>query len=237
MDRLTSEQLPFVEKKLHEGLVILRTTLPPDFSSCRLIARMHGLKAKIPESEDRNRFFSAVPTDPRRQASWFLSRLCLVDALERLLRLNTAPDQRTISYGLSHTDRGAEKTAAVAVASYGRAGARIGIDLEFSHRPVSDRVFFRVTDEEERRLGVSPLEFWVMKEAAFKAANGVAAFVSDFRITECTRIEAALGGELILRHNANARGNKRGNKFQNVEWSGRFFYTGLFLVGIVTKRE
>ncbi len=45
----------------------------------------------------------------------------------------------------------------------------LGVDLEDHRRAVSQPIYQRITAPEERELGASPLEMWVLKEAAFKA--------------------------------------------------------------------
>ncbi len=57
----------------------------------------------------------------------------------------------------------------------------IGLDIETANREVSDAVYLRISDEEERDLNISPIEMWVAKEASFKALNS--AFYSESRPT------------------------------------------------------
>lgn len=46
-----------------------------------------------------------------------------------------------------------------------------GFDLEPQNREVSQAAYKRFTSLRERRLGLTPLEAWVAKEAAFKALS------------------------------------------------------------------
>lgn len=49
----------------------------------------------------------------------------------------------------------------------------IGLDIETKNRSLSEKAYLRISDEEERRLGLSPIELWVAKEASFKALNSI----------------------------------------------------------------
>ena len=45
----------------------------------------------------------------------------------------------------------------------------IGVDIECHSRVVHSKVFTRITSQNERKWDLDVLEYWVMKEAAFKA--------------------------------------------------------------------
>ena len=61
---------------------------------------------------------------------------------------------------------------------------RIGIDLESSQRRVHPRVGFRLLTRAESNLGLSILEAWVAKEAAFKAnPNNSGTLLPQYQIT------------------------------------------------------
>lgn len=49
----------------------------------------------------------------------------------------------------------------------------IGLDIETKNRPLTDKAYLRISDADERKLGLSPIELWVAKEASFKALNSV----------------------------------------------------------------
>lgn len=49
----------------------------------------------------------------------------------------------------------------------------VGLDIETRHRKLSEKAYARISDEDERQLGFSPIELWVAKEASFKALNSV----------------------------------------------------------------
>lgn len=46
-----------------------------------------------------------------------------------------------------------------------------GFDIESRSRPISKRAYKRITTPQERELGLTPIEAWVAKEAAFKALS------------------------------------------------------------------
>ena len=75
---------------------------------------------------------------------------------------------------LSHAKlRGGAAVIALGVVAKDGKIRRVGVDLERADRPVSDRVADRFIAEQERKWlknGIlQPLDFWVLKEAAFKA--------------------------------------------------------------------
>ncbi len=92
---------------------------------------------------------------PSRRREWWAGRRALAEAVEGLAE---GPRSLSHSQGL-----------ALAVALEGPPGARVGVDLEPEDRRVADGVFERVFTPPERGLGLSGLEGWVIKEAAYKA--------------------------------------------------------------------
>jgi hypothetical protein len=65
----------------------------------------------------------------------------------------------------SHTrSRAGERIVAVVGSDH-----RVGVDLEDRNRSVSEKVAARIQDVSETRFGLTPIELWVIKEAAFKA--------------------------------------------------------------------
>ncbi|MGK5085986.1 hypothetical protein WDW86_00355 [Bdellovibrionota bacterium FG-2] len=71
---------------------------------------------------------------------------------------------RTVAIGAAYPDSPAEGQ------SHQLLG--VGVDLEFSTRAVSHRVSDRISNNEERKLPLSPLEIWVIKEACWKSVPG-----------------------------------------------------------------
>lgn len=224
-----TNSLPDLEKALEKAFLVLRTTLPFGFSKEDFQQRVQKITLQFPSRGFPLHFFSNQPTDSPRLFTWMLSRLCLIEALENLLCLPTFPGHAEISVGISHTDQGLGKCAAVAIAAFGESGTQIGVDLEFSDRRVSERVYFRVSDAEERDMGMTPLECWVIKEAAFKAAEGAAAFVSEFQVTE--RLQSPLDEDFIRLQLRLRQPKHPVNRADS--WNGEMFRTGEFLVGIV----
>ena len=66
---------------------------------------------------------------------------------------------------------------------------RIGVDLEISDRKVHPRVLHRLISPEESKFDLNVLEFWVVKEAAFKVKPiNPGTFVSQYPITDWNRM-------------------------------------------------
>ncbi len=103
----------------------------------------------------QKRFFS--PHKP------YETRKALIQVVTSALASGAAYDEIVLS--LSHT-----KDATVAVAAFKtNTCSQIGIDIELSNREMSEKSAARIATDEERALGLSNLEIWTIKEAAFKA--------------------------------------------------------------------
>ena len=100
----------------------------------------------------------------KRMAQWVSSRL----ALSEMLRTNSIHLDSQWSISMSHTQTDALVCGVMAKSSEG-SSVRVGVDLESSHRKMSERAIHRVFSQEELRLGLSPIALWTLKEAAFKA--------------------------------------------------------------------
>ncbi|MDR3607851.1 MAG: hypothetical protein P4M08_10785 [Oligoflexia bacterium] len=141
----------------------------------------------------RSRYFEPFEVRPSgsggelRLREWFESRRCLLTALKDLLREGVDPSE--IRMSISHT-RGA--CVAAALASPEREGSEgrgsLGVDLEDERRIVSARAAARFHFQDERSLGLSDLEVWVIKEACFKSDSGRdGGVVSDYRLLSFSR--------------------------------------------------
>jgi hypothetical protein len=82
--------------------------------------------------------------------------------LEELLNLGVPGDSRFTS--TSHSSDRERISILVCGSERG-----IGVDLEKKNRPVAPAVLDRITSARERRFNLDALEFWVAKEASFKA--------------------------------------------------------------------
>lgn len=114
----------------------------------------------------------------RRREEWALARLCLEMCLEDLghfLKPSEIVFKNNhfiekidhLSFSLSHT----KSWAAAFVAPVARA-RQVGLDIELKGRKVPDNVKHRLTNPLD--ISLSPLELWVIKEAAFKSLPTIA---------------------------------------------------------------
>jgi phosphopantetheinyl transferase (holo-ACP synthase) len=72
----------------------------------------------------------------------------------------------------------------------------VGADLEEESRPVSDAVFNRIVHESEKKFPLSALEFWVIKEAAFKAnSRNAGSVLPQYQVAQWNQDEGH--GEVI----------------------------------------
>lgn len=89
-------------------------------------------------------------------------RLRLARVREVLISRGVRPE--SVRSSLSHS-----KGVVLAVGCASTRYLKVGVDLERSDRVVGDAVADRVIQPDERRFGLRPLEYWVLKEAAYKA--------------------------------------------------------------------
>ncbi len=91
-----------------------------------------------------------------------LSRQLKQDVRAELLRQGAEP--KWVKTSLSHT-HSANFHGILVIGS----DHSVGVDLEHTERKVHPRVGPRITHPNEEKFGLQVLEYWVMKEAAFKA--------------------------------------------------------------------
>jgi 4'-phosphopantetheinyl transferase EntD len=115
---------------------------------------------------------------PRRKEEWALARLCLELCLEDL-GIKLKPSEIVfknnhfiekldhLSFSLSHT-----KTWAAAFVAPVMKARQVGVDIELRGRKVPDNVKHRLLNPLD--ISLSPLELWVIKEAAYKSLPAIA---------------------------------------------------------------
>ncbi len=108
-----------------------------------------------------------------REMEWAEARRAEVSMEENFLKLTRAEGLVMLS-SISHTDNPLPLVVAVSsLLPIELTGAfqGVGIDIESAQRVLKPEVIDRFLDPEERRhdLTLAPLDYWVMKEAAFKA--------------------------------------------------------------------
>lgn len=123
----------------------------------RTAVRFEKVEAASPEEIERLPFKSPV-----RAAEWLQAR-----KLETLVRqdlLDTGVAQDAIALSVSHTQFETESWVIVVGGD-----RRMGVDLEWRGRELSEKVFVRTVSEKEQWEGLKPLDYWVAKEAVFKS--------------------------------------------------------------------
>ncbi len=132
---------------------------------------VEGSEIVIPEgllTEDEKHFALSLSDKPSRREEWIAGRKALFEA-RQLLSMKGFSATEGVSVSLSHTRwEGRLWVLAVAVP---RSVGSVGVDLESVTRQVSDSVYRRITDDQERRMfpHYGALDFWAIKEACFKA--------------------------------------------------------------------
>lgn len=125
--------------------------------------------------------FSATKNEKRRE-QWVNSRLCEAQLKEALLE-----DSLVIFTSISHTE---DVILAVGLSATGKSERAIGVgvDLERRTRAMSQAVYHRVVSQEEQifeKAHLGALDFWVIKEACFKANPlNQGTVIPQYRVTE-----------------------------------------------------
>ena len=104
----------------------------------------------------------AFSTNKRKQ-EWAAGRRALLNLHEVLQSAGIAPAARIFS--LSHSG---EMVLAVACEKSAQV-KKIGVDIESADRVLTTQVAEKFVDREEQQWGLSALQLWTIKEAAFKA--------------------------------------------------------------------
>lgn len=117
----------------------------------------------------------AAISEPRRQAEWLTARRCERNVLMKLRATNTPFDFSQVRTSVSHTTLGEGAGIVICAGILSPlVNAGIGVDLESRDRKIDCRVRSRLLQDSEsifeNELGL--LEFWVIKEACFKAMSG-----------------------------------------------------------------
>ena len=144
------------------------------------LSRLERLSKKGFSGGIRGRFLDPPEfSNEARKRSWLHSRTVLLACLDDVLSRGADPSRLHLS--LSHS-----VDAAIAVACE---ALEVGVDLELCSRSISEAVQKRFYFEDEKRLGLSPVEVWTVKEAAFKAhPHRPGMVISDFEIFEPGRV-------------------------------------------------
>lgn len=143
-------------------------TSSPDQRILSLTKSCAGLGARNVRIEISTKWSSSTPG----------FRENLRKALKQATACETVLDNKNVfewaggHFSISHSEK---------AGGYAISADPIGLDIETADRELSEKAYHRISDEEERELGITPIELWVAKEAAFKALNS--AFYSESRPT------------------------------------------------------
>jgi hypothetical protein len=143
-----------------------------------LLARLAELETTFAALEPGHWLKTTLKRREPSSIAWAESRRCLVEVLSPEIpgpgaetslapraKPRAAPHGGLRATSLSHT-----RDASIAVSAPG--SLQIGVDLEAASRPVSVAAQERILGRTERRLGLSALQAWTIKEACYKADGG-----------------------------------------------------------------
>jgi hypothetical protein len=105
-------------------------------------------------THDQKKKFTKI-TNPLRKREWSESRRCEWELKDYSVK------------SFSHSGVGDEAT----VFAWGAHSAvrGVGIDAELAAREITEAVALKFISDEERKLGLTPLQIWTIKEAVFKS--------------------------------------------------------------------
>lgn len=137
-----------------------------EHSDPSLLEDLKHLQLRFPNGEIKNRYLQLIPpTSPERAIEWAESRRCVIEVIQQLFQQNVEPENILLS--LSHTKSGALSIGTVRTQNI----ERIGVDVELSTRKISPQAAksFLSGYEETFAHILSPLQYWMIKEASYKA--------------------------------------------------------------------
>ena len=137
-----------IEENFDERLRQVHKTLPSSVANIRLFA------PRTFQSE-------------QRFLEWKHSRFSLIQVVENLLSQGSNP--KDILLSVSHTSKYSVAIGYAPQKKDSKVYNSIGVDLESSNRSVSEEANLRFVSENESNQPLCPIEFWVIKEACFKA--------------------------------------------------------------------
>jgi hypothetical protein len=146
-----------LDKKLIETLEKAAKILIPTEES-KILVRSIGEVLSPAEinrlTPDQKKKFSKI-TNPTRKREWSESRRCEWELKDYSVR------------SFSHSGQNEEAT----VFAWGAHSAvrGIGIDAELVAREITEATAQKFVSDEERKLGLTPLQIWTIKEAVFKS--------------------------------------------------------------------
>ena len=109
-----------------------------------------------------------------RASQWFLSRSAVFHGLQKNRLLQKDDDDLCVS--ISHSNE-------VALAAFCTRGKRVGVDVEKIDRNISEQVIRQVYNTEDQ-IDLDRLDVWLVKEAVFKASNGLISHLSSVVIVK-----------------------------------------------------
>lgn len=134
------------------------------------------LKAVGPQESKR---FAAMKS-PLRQLEWAAGARCRLDSAAALRKLEILPER--IRTAMTHTDGLAVSMSAAQLTPNGRPWG-VGIDVESIDRDMQPGVLKRLLDDGEQGFGLSGVEAWTIKEAAWKAGDRQSGrVISQYRV-------------------------------------------------------
>lgn len=137
--------------------------------------------------EERNQLMSFKA--PERQVEWASGRI----ALSRVKAAFTKPSSLLTS--LSHTSQ----LYALALGMTSDSLEGVGVDLESDTREIHPRFVDRLIHQREREFDLHLIDFWVIKEACFKAdQRNSGHFLSEYEVVSYSELEEGLGGGQVI---------------------------------------
>ena len=180
--------LKFTELSFHlegEGcLIVVNSVLCVDTHYRQAFNRadVSGLKAQLDSVDEGINTQYTYPsifelpskTGEYRASQWFLSRSAVFHGLQKNRLVQKGDADLCVS--ISHSKE-------VALAAFSTRGERIGVDVEKISRNITERLIRQVYNAEDVK-GLDRLDVWLVKEAVFKASNGVISHLSSVAIVK-----------------------------------------------------
>ncbi len=135
-------------------------------SDSQITQKIQALSSIYPPQDPRHRYFQKPHfLSPHKEKEWSQSRLSIFQVFQCLQSQGVQPLDILLS--LSHNQ---EQTIAIAAQQSPRL-VGIGVDLERSDRKISSKAArsFLSLQEREKTPPLSPLHYWIIKEACYKA--------------------------------------------------------------------
>lgn len=123
------------------------------------------IKKKYPQEKFLELFEIPKAKSEKRLIQFAESRRCLLLALNEIAAPPSSGSSG-ICASISHTE---DFSGALVCLDSKKETNGVGLDLESSSRDISPEVEEKFTFESEKKLGLTPLELWTVKEASYKA--------------------------------------------------------------------